>query len=157
MDNFHWILFSFCMTRSKVFVFDSLYKTTDKRRYQDVVELIKTAWTCLCDKYLGKFCKKPLCSLWLASTCLCLFFNSYITIKIISWLGFPICAGHDEAFWHQSMWILCVRVHAPSYSLRWWWQIRGEGACTNNCDYIYFLLIVHILWSGSYSFVHILW
>ena len=57
MDSFHWILFSFCMTRSKVFVFDSLYKTTDKKRYQDVVELIKTAWTCLCDKYLGKFRK----------------------------------------------------------------------------------------------------
>ena len=57
MDSFHWILFSFCMTRSKVFVFDSLYKTTDKSRYQDVVELIKTAWTCLCDKYPGKFRK----------------------------------------------------------------------------------------------------
>jgi hypothetical protein len=57
MDNFHWILFSFCMTRSKVFVFDSLYKTTDETRYQDVVELIKTAWTCLRDKYLGMFHK----------------------------------------------------------------------------------------------------
>jgi hypothetical protein len=51
MESFHCILFSFCMTRSKVFVFDSLYKTTDKSRYQDVVELIKTAKTCLCDKY----------------------------------------------------------------------------------------------------------
>jgi predicted RNA-binding protein with PIN domain len=57
MDNFHWVLFSFCMTRSKVFVFDSLYKTTGKSRYQDVVELIKTAWNCLCDKYIGKFHK----------------------------------------------------------------------------------------------------
>jgi hypothetical protein len=57
MDSFHGILYSFCMTRSKVFVFDSLYKTTDKNRYQYVVELIKTAWTCLCDKYLGKFRK----------------------------------------------------------------------------------------------------
>jgi hypothetical protein len=57
MDSFHWILFSFCMTRSRVFVFDSLYKTTDKSRYQDIVELIKTAWTCLCDKYPGKFNK----------------------------------------------------------------------------------------------------
>jgi hypothetical protein len=44
MDNFHWIIFSFCMTRSKVFVLDSLYKTTDKTRYQDIIELIKTAW-----------------------------------------------------------------------------------------------------------------
>jgi hypothetical protein len=51
MDNFHWIIFSFCMARSKVFVFDSLYKTKDKSRYQDTVELIKTAWTCLYEKY----------------------------------------------------------------------------------------------------------
>jgi hypothetical protein len=57
MDSFHWILFSFCMARSKVFVFDSLYKTTDKSRYQDIVELIKTAWTCLCEKYPEKFNK----------------------------------------------------------------------------------------------------
>jgi hypothetical protein len=57
MNNFHWILFSFCMARSKVFVFDSLYKTTDKSRYQDIVELIKTAWTCLCEKYPEKFNK----------------------------------------------------------------------------------------------------
>jgi hypothetical protein len=57
MDNFHWILFSFCMAWSKVFVFDSLYKTTYKSRYQDIIELIKTAWTCLYDKYPGKFNK----------------------------------------------------------------------------------------------------
>jgi hypothetical protein len=57
MDNFHWVLFNFCMTRRKVFVFDSLYKTTDKSRYQDVIELIKIAWTCLCDKYPVKFNK----------------------------------------------------------------------------------------------------
>jgi hypothetical protein len=46
MNRFHWILFSFCMAQSKVFFFDSLYKTTDKTRYQDIVELIKIAWTC---------------------------------------------------------------------------------------------------------------
>jgi hypothetical protein len=59
MDSFHWILFCFCMARSKVFVFDSLYKTTEKSRFQDIIELIKTKWTCLCDKYPGKFHKKP--------------------------------------------------------------------------------------------------
>jgi hypothetical protein len=55
MDSVHWILFSFCMAWSKVFVFDSLYKATDKSRYQDVIELIKLAWTCLCDTYTEKF------------------------------------------------------------------------------------------------------
>jgi hypothetical protein len=30
----------------------------------------------------------------------------------------PICAGHDAAFRHQSMRILCLRVHASCYSLR---------------------------------------
>jgi hypothetical protein len=45
------------MSRSKVFVFDSLYKTTNKSRYKDVVELIKTAWTYLYEKYPRKFNK----------------------------------------------------------------------------------------------------
>jgi hypothetical protein len=57
MENFHWILFHFCMARSKVFVFDSLYKIKNKSRYQDIVELIKTTWTCLCDNYPGMFNK----------------------------------------------------------------------------------------------------
>ena len=55
MDSFHWILFGFCMSLSKVFVFDSLRETTDKKLYKDVVNLINLAWTCLCDKYPEKF------------------------------------------------------------------------------------------------------
>jgi hypothetical protein len=57
MDSFHWVLFSVCITRSKVFVFNSLYNTTDKSICQNVIELIKTTWTCLYDKYPGKFNK----------------------------------------------------------------------------------------------------
>jgi hypothetical protein len=63
MDNFHWILFSFCTVRSRVFVFDSLVKTTDKSRYQDVIELIEIAWTCLYEKYPRKVQQEPLCPL----------------------------------------------------------------------------------------------
>jgi hypothetical protein len=102
MNNFHWILFSFCMARSKVFVFDSLYKTIDKSRYEDVIELIKAAWTCLCGKHLGKFNNNlyvhydwPVCVLA----------YSLLTRqwKFISWLCFPICAGHDAALRYQSV------------------------------------------------------
>ena len=55
MDSFHWILFVFCMPRNKVVIFDSLRKTMDKSKYQDVVNMIKLAWSCLSAMYPDKF------------------------------------------------------------------------------------------------------
>lgn len=55
MDSFHWILFGFCPPRSKVFVYDSLRATSDKSKYQDVVNMIALARNCLAAKYPGKF------------------------------------------------------------------------------------------------------
>jgi hypothetical protein len=55
MHNFHWILFAFCPSLSKVFIFDSLRATSDKSAYQNVVEMIKLAWTRLCVEHPGTY------------------------------------------------------------------------------------------------------
>ena len=55
MHSFHWILFAFCPSLSKVFIFDSLRATSDKSAYQDVVEMIKLAWARLCVEHPRKY------------------------------------------------------------------------------------------------------
>jgi hypothetical protein len=53
VDSFHWILFSFFVDLSKVFIFDSFRVTSDKTKY-NVVDMLKQAWTHLCRKHGGK-------------------------------------------------------------------------------------------------------
>jgi tellurite resistance protein TehA-like permease len=98
--------------------------------------------------------QKPLCSLWLAGTWFCLFFNSYITIKTYF---------HDVVFQYVHV---MRSLLAPTYA-----DIMCASTCTalqpalmmansnrrcvNTQLWLHVVLIVHILWSGPYSFVHI--
>jgi hypothetical protein len=78
------------MVRSKVFVFDSLYKTIDKTRYQDIVELIKFAWTYLCEKYLGKFNKNLFVHYdWLVCIPTYSLLTNTIKTYFMTWFSFP--------------------------------------------------------------------
>ena len=51
MNIFHWILFCIRIEEHKVLVYDSLRQ--DKSKYQDLIEVVNTAWSRYLRKHIG--------------------------------------------------------------------------------------------------------
>ena len=51
MHSFHWILLCIRIEEHKVLVYDSLRQ--DKSKYQDIIEVVNTAWSRYLHKHIG--------------------------------------------------------------------------------------------------------
>jgi len=51
MHSFHWILLCIRIEEHKVLVYDSLRQ--DKSKYQDLIEVVNTAWSRYLRKHIG--------------------------------------------------------------------------------------------------------